>query len=82
MHLILRYPSGRLVDGILLAAGPDRLRVVVRRLNETMELVLTEGQWTTDRGDRVEVEGWLSDGSSGIERLSTRVFQRVSTATH
>jgi hypothetical protein len=83
MHMILRYPSGRRVDGILLAAGVDRLRLVVRRLNETMELRLTEGQWTSERGDRIEVEGWIAAGNAGmLDFLAFPASQRVSTATH
>lgn len=83
MHMILRYPSGRRVDGILLAAGADRLRIVVRRLNETIELRLTEGQWISDRGDRIEVEGWIADGNAGmLDFLAFPASQRVSTATH
>ena len=83
MHMILRYPSGRRVDGILLAAGADRLRIVVRRLNETIELCLTEDQWISERGDRIEIEGWLADGNAGIvDFLPYPAGQRVSTATH
>jgi len=83
MHMILRYPSGRRVDGILLAAGPDRLRIVVRRLNETIELRLTEGRWTSEGGDRIEVDGWLTADNAGmLDFLSVPTSQRVSTATH
>jgi hypothetical protein len=81
--MILRYPSGRRVDGLLLAAGADRLRIVVRRLNETIELRLTEGQWISEQGDRIEVEGWITEGNTGmIDSLSFPAGQRISTATH
>jgi len=83
MHMILRYPSGRRVDGILLAASADRMRIVVRRLNETIELRLTEGQWISEHGKRLEVEGWLSDGNVGMLDFSCfPIGQRISTATH
>ena len=83
MHMILRYPSGRRVDGILLAAGADRLRIVVRRLNETIELRLTEGRWVTEHGDRIEVDGWLTDGNAVMFDFSSfPIGQRISTATH
>ena len=69
--------------GILLAAGADRLRIVVRRLNETIELRLTEGQWISEGGDRIEMEGWLADGNAGMpDFLAFPAGQRVSTATH
>jgi hypothetical protein len=81
MHLILRYPSGRRVDGILLAAGPDRLRIVVRRVNETMELRLREGQWLSEREDPIEVDGWIGDGSGRMADFCSRLGARTSTAT-
>lgn len=83
MHMILRYPSGRRVDGILLAASADRMRIVVRRVNETIELRLTEGQWISEGRDRVEMDGWISDGNARmVDFLSFPAGQRVSTATH
>jgi hypothetical protein len=82
MHMILRYPSGRRVDGILLAAGPTRLRIVVQRLNETLELHLSAGQWTTEEGNPVEVDGLLTDGHRSLGGFCSHISQRVSTATH
>ena len=81
MHMILRYPSGRLVDGILLAVGPELLRFVVKRRNETMELQLKEGHWTAENGDRVELECMLTHatGSAGFSYASGF---RTSAATH
>jgi hypothetical protein len=81
--MILRYPSGRRVDAILLAASPDRLRIVVRRLNETLELRLTQGEWVSEHGERIEVEGWLTDGNASLLEFSSfPIGQRISTATH
>ncbi|HLK62010.1 MAG TPA: hypothetical protein VKU19_01125 [Bryobacteraceae bacterium] len=82
MHLILRYPSGRLADGVLLAAGPSRLRIVVKRLNETIELHLTQGEWVSDRGERIGIEGWLSDGNTAASNLLSQFGRKTSTATH
>jgi hypothetical protein len=81
--MILRYPSGRCVDGILLAAGTDRMRVVVRRLNETIELRLREGRWISERGERIEIDGWLTVANAGMIDFSAfPIGQRISTATH
>ena len=82
MHLILRYPSGRLADGILLAAGSDCLRIVVRRLNETVELRLTEDQWISDEGERIEIDGWLTGTAQESIDFCRRFGRRTSTATH
>ena len=80
--MILRYPSGRLVDGILLAAGPECLRIVVRRLNETMELRLTGGHWVSGNGARIELEGWLADDRIGTPGFCSRLGRHCSTATN
>jgi hypothetical protein len=82
VHLILRYPSGRLIDGILLAATVDRLRIVVKRLNETIELHMAQGKWVSERGERVEIEGWLADGTQRASEFFSRFRPRVSSATH
>ena len=82
MHLILRYPSGRLLDGILLAATADRLRIVVKRLNETIELHLVQGKWASERGERIEIEGWLADDSQRASELFSRFRPRVWSASH
>jgi hypothetical protein len=59
------------------------LRIVVRRLNETIELRLTESQWISENGERIEVEGWLTVGNVGVmDFLSFPAGQRISTATH
>ena len=81
MHMILRYPSGRLVDGILLAAGPGRLRFVVKRRNETMELTLKEGHWTAENGDHMELEALLTDDQT-VAGFCSGMGYRTSTATH
>ena len=82
MHLILRYQSGRRVDAILLAAGPDHLRIVVRRVYETIELRLREGQWFSEQEDPVEVDGWISDGTDRMVDFCSRLGSRTLTATH
>lgn len=80
MHLILSYATGRRSEGILLAAGPGRMRIVVRRLNETIELHQEEGKWLSDDGEPVEIESWVSDGCTGIADLLSRFVPRTHTA--
>ena len=80
MYMILRFPSGRQIDGILLAASRDRMRIVSRRINETLELRRIEGKWFSDRGERVEIESWLADGQTRTRSFCAVVGERVSTA--
>jgi hypothetical protein len=82
MHLILRYPSGRRVDGLLLAAGSDLLRIVVRRINETIELRLRDGQWFSEQEDIIEVDGWIGDGTDRTVDFCSRLGARTVTTGH
>jgi hypothetical protein len=81
MHMILRYPSGRLVDGILLAIGPGRMRFVVKRRNETLELCFKDGQWMAENGEHIELEALLADDKTNPAELPGMGY-RTSTATH
>lgn len=80
MHLILSYATGRRAEGILLAVSPGRMRIVVKRLNDTIELRQDEGQWFSDDGEPVEIESWISDGCTGTAGLFSRFVPRTRTA--
>jgi len=77
MHMILCFPTGR-VDGLLLAAGRDRLRLAIPRFNDTVELRLEEGRWISDTGETVEIESMLCDGTTAVPETTmaagTRTF--------
>ncbi len=62
MDILFRYDTGKNVDGIVLAVGRDRMRVVVNNCDDTMELRLRNKQWRTEDGEAVEVEALLTDG--------------------
>ena len=66
MQMILCYPTGRRVDGILLAASPTRMRLAVRSPNETIELNLEEGIWVSEDGTAVDIESVIWDGHMAI----------------
>ena len=66
MLMILCYPTGRRVDGVLLATGRDRMRLAVRGRNETIELRMEEGRWMSEDGARVELESVIWDGATAI----------------
>jgi hypothetical protein len=80
MFIVLSYPTGRQIEGILLAAGPNRMRIVVRRLNETMELQRTHGEWQDAHGQPVEVAAWVTDGSAATVDFASSLGHRVSVA--
>jgi hypothetical protein len=64
--MILCYPTGRRVDGVLLATGRDRMRLAVRGRNETIELRLEQGRWTSEDGVQVELESVIWNGETAI----------------
>ena len=80
MFIVLSYPTGRQMEGILLAAGPERMRVVVRRLNETIELHRIHGQWQDAHGQLLEVGAWVSNGSPAEVDFASSLAPRVSVA--
>jgi hypothetical protein len=62
MHMIIRYPTGRRAEALLLSASENRMRIVLRRLNETREVRLISGHWTDESGDQIEIEAIVPDG--------------------
>jgi hypothetical protein len=66
MFMTLCYPTGRRVEGVLLATGRDRLRLAVRGRNETIELHVEEGRWVSDEGVQVELESVIWNGETAI----------------
>jgi len=82
MHVIFSYESGQRTEGILLAVSPGRLRVVVRKLNDTVEFRLTEGRWISEDGDPVEIESLISDGEIGMAGFYSSFVALTRTACH
>ena len=68
MHAIMRYPSGRRVEAIVLAADSERMRIVLRRTNETIELRQVDGNWFGESGETLEIEALVSDGRAILAR--------------
>lgn len=65
MYVILSDESGEKTEGILLAASPGCLRIVIRKLTDTMELRLKDGRWMSEDGKAVDIECLISDGETG-----------------
>jgi hypothetical protein len=61
MYLLIRYPGGILVEGVLLAKGRDRLRVAASGFPETIELRRTGSRWITAGHVPVEFDFLMSD---------------------
>jgi len=62
MRMILLYSSELKAEAILLAASPDRLRMIVRGSDDATELRLIKDQWMTEEGDAVDIESLIICG--------------------
>ena len=60
MYTILRYSNGRRMDGLMLSASPDTMRLILRLQNDTIELRRTFGSWTAEDGSIVELESMVA----------------------
>jgi len=69
MNIIMRYENGRRIEGVLLSMDENHFRVVVRRLNETLEFEQVEGVWMGGNGTLVEIESIIFPSSEvGVPR--------------
>ena len=80
MYVILSYASGKTAEGVLLAVSPGRLRIVLRKRNDTIELRLSEGHWVSEDGDSVEIESLVSDGQPEMAAVYSRLAPMTRTA--
>ena len=68
MYLLIRYPGGIIAEGVVLAKGSDRLRVVAAGFPDTIELRRSGATWSTDRREAVEIDFLMSDQNQAEER--------------
>jgi hypothetical protein len=72
MYLLIRYPGGIIVEGVVLARGRNRMRVVAPGFPETIELRRTGALWSTDNGEQVELDFIMSDRYQAKRVTSSR----------
>jgi len=71
MYLLIRYPAGVVIEGVVLAAGKNRLRVVSPGFTDTLELKRSGKNWILADRYRVELE-LLMSGNSETQRTEVR----------
>ena len=69
MYIILRNETGGAMEGVLLAAGRDVMRVSVRGLGDTLELRLSDGVWTASGGEKFELDALVADTDHAMSDL-------------
>ena len=80
MHMTLRFATGRRVDGLMLAASRNRMRLAVRNRNETIELYFEAGQWRAEDGSMVEVEALIWNGLTAVPAWCGESAPKLYTA--
>jgi hypothetical protein len=61
MYLFIRYPGGIIVEGVVLAKGPNRLRVAVAGFPDAVDLKRVGAVWATSRREEVEIDFLMSN---------------------
>ena len=61
MYLLIRYPGGIIVEGVVLARGRNRVRVAVAGFPDTIELKRAGALWSAVSGEQVEFDFLMAD---------------------
>jgi len=61
MYMMFRYASGRRAEAVVLSSSRERMRIVVRNCNDTIELRLVGGRWVPPSGNPIEIESLIAD---------------------
>jgi hypothetical protein len=80
MSILLLYPTGHIIEGLLLAASRDRMRVAVPDRTDTVEFQLAGSQWLSEEGDLVEMQAILTDGRTELGDFCYDLFPRTFAA--
>jgi hypothetical protein len=79
MYLLIRYPVGAIVEGVVLAHQKNRMRVAAAGFPDTIELRRSGNQWYTSTREPVEFD-FLMSTSHQAEPLSSTTPARVASA--
>jgi hypothetical protein len=74
MYLLIRYPGGIIVEGVVLAKGRNRMRVAAGGFPETIELRRSGALWSTDSNEQVEFDFLMSDRYQAKRLTSSIAF--------
>jgi hypothetical protein len=77
---IFSFTDGRTMEGMLLAAGTDYMRLAIPGLADTMVIRQVAGYWTTEDGERIELESVMTYSESDLLG-SACVGRRAFSAT-
>ena len=79
MYILFRNQSRGMLDGILLAAGPNVMRVAIQGNADTLELRLFDGAWFSD-GEKFQVEALIAEADGAMSSLGDALRMKTLTA--
>jgi hypothetical protein len=80
MYLLIRYPVGAIVEGVILAHRKNRMRVAAAGFPDTIELRRSGQQWHTSTHEPVELDFMMSHFHQA-EAVSLSRPARVASAS-
>ena len=80
MNLIVCDSTQRRLEGVVLAAGKNRIRVALRGVSDVTELHREYGQWALETGEPVDLELLLGDSQSDLLHFLEEICPRYYTA--
>ena len=80
MLLTIRYKNGLRIEAILLAANPQRMRVVFHSQRDTIELNKVDAGWFTEKGDEIEIEAIIPIAGTDVSSFCAAVYPLTNAA--
>jgi hypothetical protein len=79
MYMLIRYPVGIIVEGVVLAMGKNRMRVAAAGFRDALELRRSGAQWFAAGRQPVEFDFLMSKAHQG-ESVSRSMPARIARA--
>ena len=80
MYVLIRYPAGVIVEGVVLAKDKNCMRVAAAGFPDTIELMCSGSQWFTASEQPVEFDFFLSNDNAQAPVSSSAPAPLVSAA--
>lgn len=80
MRMVLRYQDGQRVEGVLLAASRERIRVAIDSECDTAEFHWVATGWHTEEGAEIEIEALIPITETDFSGFCTAVYPLTMAA--
>jgi hypothetical protein len=80
MRMTIRYTSGLRVEGLLLAADSNRMRIAIASQRDTAELRRVGSSWHTEDEEAVEIEAIFQLPGIDASDFCAEVYPITATA--